>query len=182
MGSPRWSLIKLLQSELTDIRTGVEIGVWQGATSVALLEAFPKLELRMVDPWHELHEDTPNTTARQLEAAKQLAIERTDTYHDRRLLIPMPSLEAVNHVADNSLDFGFLDACRLYEYVKPDTEAWYQKIRPGGVFCGHDYTGWGVRNRGGEVKPAVDEFAARHDYEVGTWRSDIWWIKKRGKA
>jgi len=55
--------------------------------------------------------------------------------------------------ADGSLHFAFIDAGHSYEQVTADIEAWWPKIRPGGILAGHDYEqGWP------EVCRAVDDF------------------------
>ncbi len=64
------------------------------------------------------------------------------------------SLAAAPQFADGSLDFVFLDARHTFEDVKQDLAAWWPKLRPGGLFAGHDYQHWpGVR-------AAVDAFVA----------------------
>ena len=44
------------------------------------------------------------------------------------------------------MDIVFLDADHKYKSVKEDIEAWYPKVRKGGILSGHDfrYTEWGV--------------------------------------
>ena len=68
-----------------------------------------------------------------------------------------PSAEAAQEFEDASLDFVFIDARHTYEAATEDLAAWWPKLRPGGLFAGHDYT-----NSPG-VRAAVDEFVARQD-------------------
>lgn len=49
------------------------------------------------------------------------------------------SLSAAKSVPDQSLDSVFIDASHAQEDVRADIAAWRQKIRPGGLLCGHDY-------------------------------------------
>ena len=66
---------------------------------------------------------------------------------------------------DNSLDFVFIDAAHDYESVKKDINAWFPKIKKGGVIAGHDYT-WCA-----DVQKAVNEFfKGKTIYETeGCW-------------
>ena len=70
---------------------------------------------------------------------------------ERSVLIDKPSVEAVNQFEDASLDFVFIDATHTYESVSQDIRLWWPKVRPQGLFSGHDY-------RWSGVKLAVDEF------------------------
>ena len=67
--------------------------------------------------------------------------------------IKMISWEAADLYKDESLDFVFIDAAHDYESVKKDINAWYPKIKKGGVIAGHDYF-----TSPSNVKRAVDEF------------------------
>jgi hypothetical protein len=60
---------------------------------------------------------------------------------------------------------------RTLNYALP---YWWDKIIPGGILCGHDYT---MR----DVQVSVDAFALLNDLEVhhGGYNSSIWWINKQ---
>jgi hypothetical protein len=75
-----------------------------------------------------------------------------------------------------SLDFVYIDGRHEYAWVHDDLAAWFPKIKKGGVISGHDY--WM-----GDVKTAVDEFAAAHNLKVNTVLQHVnefgdhsWWI------
>jgi predicted O-methyltransferase YrrM len=75
---------------------------------------------------------------------------------DRIRLFQMESQEAVKRYRDGSLDFVWIDGDHTYPSVLADCQAWWPKIRPGGLFAGHDYDlpdVWkGVRDAGLSVK------------------------------
>ena len=48
------------------------------------------------------------------------------------------SVAAADSFADGSLDFVFVDADHSYEAAKADIAALRSKVKPGGIFCGHD--------------------------------------------
>ncbi len=83
----------------------------------------------------------------------------------------MFSHEAAQHVPDGTLDFIFIDANHDYEYVKQDLEVWAPKVRPGGIFSGHDYRWEGVSR-------AVQEYSETHsiDAYITPPTSDIWFF------
>ncbi len=45
---------------------------------------------------------------------------------------------------DQELSAVFIDACHKYQFVKDDIEAWYPKVKSGGIICGHDFPELGV--------------------------------------
>jgi predicted O-methyltransferase YrrM len=69
------------------------------------------------------------------------------------------SAESALNFADGSMDFIFIDAAHDYDSVVKDLAAWWPKLKPGGIFAGHDYP-WH------EVEKAVDEHAAANGYTV----------------
>jgi predicted O-methyltransferase YrrM len=50
------------------------------------------------------------------------------------------SIAAARQFGDQSFDFVFLDTIHLYEQTKRELEAWWPKVKTGGVFAGHDHT------------------------------------------
>jgi len=119
----------------------VELGSWKGRSisfmGVELVNANKAPKIYCVDTW----KGTP-------QLARWAVIENNlyDTFLQniqpiQSLItpIPLPSLEAVKRFDDGSIDFFFLDASHEYEDVLADLKAWYPKVKPGGVFAGHDY-------------------------------------------
>jgi hypothetical protein len=65
------------------------------------------------------------------------------------------SVEAAPAFHDESLDFVFIDAAHSFEAVTKDLDAWWPKLRRGGLIAGHDYT------YSPSVREAVDAFVAQ---------------------
>ena len=60
-------------------------------------------------------------------------------FKDRCIIIRETSKQAEKKIKDCSLDFVFIDANHLYDYVKTDIILYKKKVKPGGIIAGHDY-------------------------------------------
>ncbi len=73
------------------------------------------------------------------------------------------SWEMASKVPDNSLGLLYLDACHTKECVSQDLDAWFPKVKQGGIIAGHDFL-----NKAYGVNQAVHEFAGKFSYTVNT--------------
>lgn len=181
------SLIALLSQTGEERLRGAEVGVALGETSRALLERFPNLELYMVDSWSTYEDADPyylsgdlcaRLTAEQQRERAREAARNTKFAEARRTIVVQDSVAGVELTGEEPLDFAFLDADHTYEGVKRDLEAWWPRIRPGGLLTGHDYGG--LRNRLGlfGVSRAVDEFARQRGLSVEKSPGLVWSIRR----
>ena len=168
------TLINLL-AKVPDLRTGAEVGVHYGETSVYLLDWFPELHLTLVDNW-AVSKDYPCPD--QQKTWREKAIKTTRFAERRRTILEMDSVEAARQIADGSLDFAFLDACHTLEAVRADITAYWPKIQPGGVLCGHDFAKADYPG----VTEAVREFAERENAAVISGPGNVWWAWKLNNA
>lgn len=156
-------------------RKGAEVGVFAGYYSKVLLENIPELKLLAVDNWEGSWGRSRDDAYKALGNNPQVRI------------IEKSSVEAASQVPDDSLDFVYIDAAHDYEHVKQDIEAWYPKVRAGGVLCGDDY--YHMRSGNTGVIDAVDEFVAENgiNLQVTDWddknpveddRQPNWWVIK----
>ncbi len=157
-----------------------EIGVAHGRTSRILLKTFPTLRLVMVDPWdaartrrydETFHSSKPRTKEK-LEAAYKITLRRTQRFADRRQILRYTSLEAAKLFEPMSFDMVFLDDDHTYEGVREGLAAWGPKLRPGGIFCGHDYGG---PNTG--VSEAVTDWAGTTHRLIHLEDGMVWWTR-----
>jgi len=92
------------------------------------------------------------------------------------------SVEVARTVPDESLDWVYIDADHRYEGVRADLEAWFPKVRKGGVVSGHDYVKYAIGDYVFGVIEAVDEFCAEHGYKLeellDARRFASWWFIK----
>lgn len=117
-----------------------EVGVYAGSFLKALAHCGPDLIVG-VDRW--LSKGTPGQTGM---LTTQVQLDRfylklhqwaMDQVFDVKLIKGL-SLEAVTQF-DCEFDCIYIDADHTYEAVSADLAAWWPKLKPGGIFGGHDY-------------------------------------------
>jgi len=171
-------------SRCPDATLGVEIGVFAGEMSRALLKAKDDLHLIMVDSWEGegraySHEsgDWHATLAQQTQDEfMRLAEKRVRFAGARAEILRMRSTDAAGiGELDDCLDFVFIDADHSYEGCAADIAAWAPKVRPGGLLCGHDYQNPDYPKFG--VTRAVDEFVSRHGLTLEIGENFCWFVK-----
>lgn len=148
--------------------TGVEVGTQYGLFAKQIMKAWTGT-LICVDTWpqQEIYE-----------VASELLIP------DRNILMWRgDSIESAAGLQDEGLDWVYIDADHHYQNVLADLEAWFPKVRKGGVVAGHDYVNY--QDMG--VIQAVNEFAAKRGYFVNLTTKDTpfngvqfptWWFIK----
>jgi hypothetical protein len=146
---------------------GVEIGVWAGDLSAAILRAVRPVQLHLLDPWafapDERYEQAWYGGARagsqaEMDEVYKRVLQRFETeIADGAVVIHRStSAEAAAGFEDASLDWVYVDGNHLYEYVRADLELFAPKVRPGGLLAGDDYGAPGWWEDG--VRRAVDRF------------------------
>jgi hypothetical protein len=163
------SLYSSIAKALPDGAQVVEIGSWQGQSAIHLCQRLQDINkpavVHCVDtflgeqdqPAHVdivaahggtvLHVFKDNIEAAGV--ANMIQIHQGD------------SAESASDFADGTLDFVFIDAAHDYDSVVKDLAAWYHKLKPGGIWAGHDYPHH-------EVEKAVGEHADANGYEVAS--------------
>jgi hypothetical protein len=155
---------------------GVEVGVAGGFFSRHILKHWPG-KLNLVDPWENLSGYAE--TYPQEENYQQMKAN-TEEFNGRCTVIRSTSVEGSKFFEDGSLDFVYLDANHEYDYVKADLEAWWPKIKRGGLFAGDDYgcfpdtpIDFGHGALSFSVKRAVDEWAVKEQRNISiNWYAD----------
>jgi len=138
--------------------TVVELGVFKGLSLSYIIAACQENNNRLVgvDDWRwRKDENVREDFFGWLDSSQ---------YLDAVEIIEKDCVEAVNEFEDASLDLVMVDTDHFYEPFKEQAEAWLPKIKPGGIFCGHDYNDrWFKLKRGiheilGEPQNLVDSF------------------------
>lgn len=131
-------------------KTGAEIGVRYGYFSEYLLKNCPSFQTYYaIDCWESNKENDDPEQSYKIAQDKLLPLNAT--------LLKKYSLEASKIWPDYTFDFVYIDALHDYESVKADINAWFHKVKRGGILAGHDYSSdWpGVMQA---VNELVEEF------------------------
>lgn len=182
----RWGVVVQLLTDRPHGR-GAEIGVCRGITSQHMLARLPGLRsLICVDPWECYPDYTSSDRAgkKRIRAGRPWPCQETlnECYaefcrrvspcRDRVTVLRLRSVDAAEMLADECMDFAFLDANHAYPYVREDIEAWWPKLAPAGLLIGHDY---GRREPHWGVRQAVQNAFGGPD---GTGPCYTWWKAK----
>jgi predicted O-methyltransferase YrrM len=120
----------------------VEVGVWKGMSAcymaVEIINSGKKIKFDCVDTWGFV-ETSSEIQEPQFESLFEVFKSNIDPVKDQINIIKSLSWEGAKNYDDNSLDFVFIDAGHDYDSVMKDLNAWYQKIKDGGIIAGHDY-------------------------------------------
>ena len=160
-------------AEMVGAKSILEIGVAYGYHADFMCTILPSINYIGVDPYEAGYDlnDIFCLDVQKLfnEAIPQNAMNRLfnvvssnlHKFEGRAKLIREKSWIAADQFADGSFDLVYIDGDHTYEGVKKDLNAWYPKIRVGGIICGDDI-GWAG------VKQAVDEFftGMNHEYQI----------------
>jgi hypothetical protein len=150
---------------------GLEIGCYEGVNAQYLLDNLSIKQLHGVDPYRQYVDWNGGLTCHPNDPAENIAHQRLHSYSNF-IKHRKTSDDAVHDFNDEMFDFIFIDGLHTYEQVLKDCKNYYKKLKPGGIFSGHDYT------LIHQVNTAVNEFSKEVKKEVKTMPTDSWyWIK-----
>lgn len=154
---------------------GVELGVAAGEFSRMILHANESCLLWSIDRWSDHH------NAREYADAAKMLIGYSQ---GRCIPLRMTFEEAAPLFNDESLDFIYIDGYAHTGQLGGATlEQWWPKLKPGGIFSGHDYhPDWQP------TVNAVNAFVERRQLELNVTDSEgeeadkypSWWVEKPG--
>ncbi len=139
-----------------------ELGVFKGITLFYLLEQNENLSAIAVDEWLNRPDYDDVANEEDLQELKVHIYAKSYQYSDRLTLINQSTDRASGIVADSSLDLVFIDADHSYTAVRKDIAFWIDKVRLGGLLCGHDID---IK----EVRQAVDDSLLKYTVEGNVW-------------
>ena len=165
---------ELIIDLIKDYNIGAEVGVLKGELSKKILSGW-RGKLYLVDAWRhidglvDMNNEDHNGQLNNM-AETFMAVYDFDS---RAVIIRDKSVQASSLFMDNSLDFVYIDAGHDKKSVTEDLEAWYPKVRGGGLIIGDDYFDalFHLKDIDSsttlvEVKSVVDNFAKTIGKEV----------------
>jgi SAM-dependent methyltransferase len=170
---------------LGDNLVGAEIGVFQADSLMTMLHNCLNIKtLYGVDSYQPYHDylrtdgitDVPVytmdlKTIRLIRAEAMNRIEYSGM-PGKVIFYEEDTSVAVKKFDDESLDFIFLDTCMTPEQAREDLSDWYDKVKPGGLFSGHDWNS-------PEVAYEVMEFRKKNNItsRMSSYDNTYMWIK-----
>ena len=146
-------------------KKGAEIGVEQGKYSEVLLASNPGLTLYCVDAWARYRGYRDHVDQEKLDGFYRATEERLAPYD--AVLVRGYSMDVVSKFKKESLDFVYIDANHRLPWVVNDIWRWGERVRPGGIVAGHDYTDFGEQRYQCHVIDAVHAWTRCH--RIAPW-------------
>lgn len=159
---------------------GVEVGVAHGRNAEGILKKWKSGKIYLVDPYRRwpsseyvdpVNRQNPKKLLRRCRA-------RLSRHKGRYSQIFKDSQSAVKQFSDNSLDFVYIDANHHEPQISADLLAWWPKVKPGGIFGGHDFYMRDTAAYRCDVEAAVTRFASDIGRKIHVTNCMSWWIQK----
>ena len=164
--------IPLLLKDLKNL-TCLEIGVERGGSAYNILKNCDVKMMYLLDPYLP-YTDLNDNHICDLECQKNnkfICNELLKEFSNFKL-IEKTSDEYKSFFEDETFDYIFIDGLHTYDQCIKDLENYYPKLKPGGLFSGHDYSYIE------DVNKAVNEFSKKNGKKVLNCKNDVWyWYK-----
>ncbi|MDI6852050.1 MAG: class I SAM-dependent methyltransferase [Deltaproteobacteria bacterium] len=120
-----------------------EVGVYRGNFASSILENCSSLKkYYMIDPWRHL--DDWNKPANEDDALFESFFAetkaRTDFAGEKRVILRGKTVEVIDDLPDEQLDFAYIDGDHTLKGIAIDLICIYPKVRPGGFIGGDDFS------------------------------------------
>jgi hypothetical protein len=147
---------------------GVEVGTLYGEYMEVIMRSWSNGVLYCIDPWEKqdpsMYREPVNNC--DWDVAYKSALYRAKQFGNRVNLIRGYSPYASSGFNDGALDLVYLDGRHDRAAVEADLKAWWPKIKPGGLFGGHDMRNEISSTQHCEVKDCVIQFAIDHELKL----------------
>lgn len=161
------------------VGSGVEVGCAEGRFARTVLKQWRGEKYYMVDPWTILHESEYLERQETMDYESWYQSCKDLSQSDPRVtMVRLVSVEASMIFFNETLDWVYIDAAHDFKNVTQDINAWYPKVKQGGLFGGHDFM---TRMEGDsriQVDRAVEDFAYQYGITFTVTPCTSWWIIK----
>jgi hypothetical protein len=173
--------IAVLEKYIPKGGVGVELGVFKGRFSKALLKNIKPKLLYLIDPWYQYEaywkwasgdKSTVNALRNILKMLKkEIEIGLVRLYVDN-------DIDILKRLQSNSLDWVYIDSSHEYKHTYLELSLLCKKIKKGGIITGDDwYPDPGHRHHG--VYKAVQEYINSEKIELLYFgENDKQWVAK----
>lgn len=162
---------------------GAEIGVAFGENAEQILSKSKLESLLLIDPWGYVNGENPEgygDAIKDWKGCYEFCRRKMERFDDRAQFLRTTSQEACKLIDAESLDFAYIDANHMSPMIDRDIEIWFPKVKPGGIFGGHDYHNYKNEVFQCDVKNAVDHFFKDSDYMIHVVPGEVpsWYVIK----
>jgi predicted O-methyltransferase YrrM len=126
----------------TQAREVAEIGVYRGAFAERLLRDCQGISTYyMVDPWRHLDawNKPANKASHVFERLFREAMERTEAWAEKRVVLRGRTSEVIDEVPEGKLDFAYIDGDHTLRGITIDLVKVFPRVRDGGWIGGDDF-------------------------------------------
>ncbi len=159
---------------------GCEIGVFTGGHAEYMLAHSNLQTLYCVDPYAPMQALSNVTEGLEQHYWKacwdimyHYVVNRLSRFGDRAQILRLQADQVAKMIADDSLDFVFIDGDHSYHAVLADCSNYYAKVRSGGIVSGDDYnlveTGQAIRDFFGKKNLTINIYPGQQRF---------WWVEK----
>lgn len=161
-------LLKYIECE-----TFCEVGVFEGNFSKLIMQNKPSIEkYYMLDPWKNLSNwnKPANRSDEVFSQIYQTAINNTNDFSNKRIILRDECKNICNEIPDESLDVVYIDGDHTLRGITIDLHMMLPKVKPGGIISGDDLAKnifrHGPSYSPTQVFPYVLYFAECHNFEI----------------
>tara|TARA_B100000378_G_scaffold252787_1_gene228311 strand:+ start:360 stop:1079 length:720 start_codon:yes stop_codon:yes gene_type:complete len=127
---------------LNKLKTVAELGVYKGEFAKVLLDKCSSIEkYYMVDPWRKLDDwnKPANTSSAEFENIFKEALNKTYFAKSKRTILKGKTIEVINEIEDESLDFIYIDGDHTLRGISIDLLTSWNKVSENGFVAGDDF-------------------------------------------
>lgn len=168
------SVINNLSVSLDRNVVGLEIGICKGENIVHFFEQTNRIDkIHCIDPYLPYMDWVGPVTQEDMDLWYDITMKNFAPYMDKIVMYKDTSDNCVSKFKDEQFDYIFIDGDHSYEGVIKDLYNYYDKLRVGGIFSGHDINL-------PDVQRALKEFRSIKGIEKEMKFTDVnvwYWVK-----